>query len=33
VRLQGRSDFVGCLERLVDGLVPCGVVNHVASIP
>ena len=33
VCLKCRSDFVGCLQRVVDGPVPCGVVNHVASIP
>src|SRR6266571_4050704 len=30
--LQGCGDFVGCLQRVVDGPVPCCVVNHVASI-
>jgi hypothetical protein len=25
------SDFVGRLQRVVDGPVPCGVVNHVAN--
>jgi hypothetical protein len=30
--LQGGSDFVGCLQRVVDSPVPCGVVNHTASI-
>jgi len=33
VGLQGRSDLVGCLQRVVDGPVPRGVVNHMASIP
>ena len=33
VSLKGRGDFVGRLQRVVDGPVPCGVVNHVASIP
>ena len=33
VSLKGRSDLVGCLQRVVDGPVPCGVVNHAASIP
>jgi hypothetical protein len=33
VSLQGRSDFVGCLQRVVDSPVPRGVVNHAASIP
>src|ERR1700743_3635403 len=32
VRLEGRGDFVGCLQGVVDGPVPCGVVNHSASI-
>ncbi len=32
VGLQGRGDFVGRLQRVVDGPVPCGVVNHAASI-
>jgi hypothetical protein len=32
VCLKCRSDFVSCLQRLVDGPVPCGVVNHAASI-
>src|SRR5262249_32114457 len=32
VRLEGRSDFVGRLQRVVDGPVSCGVVNHAASI-
>jgi hypothetical protein len=32
VRLKGRSDFIGCLERLVDGLVPRSVVNHAANV-
>jgi hypothetical protein len=31
VRLKGRGDFIGCLERLVDGLVPRSVVNHAAN--
>ena len=30
--LQGCSDFVGRLQRVVDGPVPCSVVNHGASI-
>jgi hypothetical protein len=33
VSLKSRGDFIGRLQRLVDGPVPCGVVNHVASIP
>jgi hypothetical protein len=33
VCLKARRDFVGRLERLVDGPVPCSVVNHAASIP
>jgi hypothetical protein len=33
VCLKGCGDFVGRLQRVVDGPVPCGVVNHVASIP
>jgi len=33
VSLKGRSDFVSRLQRVVDGPVPCGVVNHEASIP
>jgi hypothetical protein len=33
VSLKGRGDFVGRLQRVVDGPVPCGVVNYVASIP
>lgn len=33
VRLECRSDFVGCLQRVVDRAVSCGVVNHTASIP
>ena len=32
VCLKRRSDFVSCLQRLVDSPVPCGVVNHAASI-
>src|ERR1700722_4771999 len=32
VGLQGRGDFVGRLERVVDGQVPCCVVNHAVSI-
>jgi hypothetical protein len=32
VGLQGRGDFVGRLQRVVDGPVPCCVVNHAASI-
>ena len=32
VGLQGCGDFVGRLQRVVDGPVPCCVVNHVASI-
>jgi hypothetical protein len=30
--LQGGGDFVGRLQRVVDGPVPCCVVNHAASI-
>jgi hypothetical protein len=33
VRLKCCSDFVCRLQRVVDGPVPCGVVNHTASIP
>ena len=33
VSLKRRSDFVCRLQRVVDGPVTCGVVNHVASIP
>ena len=33
VGLQGRGDFVGRLQRVIDSPVPCGVVNLVASIP
>jgi hypothetical protein len=33
VSLEGCGDFVGRLQRVVDGSVPCSVVNHVASIP
>jgi hypothetical protein len=32
VGLQGCGDFVGRLQRVVDGQVPCCVVNHAASI-
>ena len=32
VRLKCRSDLVGCLQRVIDGPVSCGVVNHAASI-
>ena len=32
VRLKCGSDFVCRLQRMVDGPVPCGVVNHAASI-
>src|SRR3984885_8466354 len=32
VSLECRRDFVDCLQRVVDGPVPRGVVNHVASI-
>src|SRR5580704_19769008 len=32
VCLKCRSDFVGCLQRVVDGPVSCGVVNHAVSI-
>jgi hypothetical protein len=31
MRLKRRSDLIGCLERLVDGLVPRSVVNHAAN--
>lgn len=31
VRLKGRGDFIGCLERLVDCLVLSGVVGHAAN--
>ncbi len=32
VGLQGCGDFVGRLQRVVDGPIPCGVVNHRVSI-
>ena len=32
VCLKCRRDFVGCLQRVVDGPVSCGVVNHAVSI-
>jgi hypothetical protein len=32
MRLQGRGDFIGRLERMVDGLVPRRVVNHAANV-
>jgi hypothetical protein len=32
VCLQGRRNFVGRLQCVIDGPVPCGVVNHVDSI-
>jgi hypothetical protein len=32
MRLKRRSDLIGCLERLVDGLVPRSVVNHAANV-
>jgi hypothetical protein len=32
VSLQGSGDFVGRLQRVVDGPVPCGVVNHAVNI-
>jgi len=32
VGLQGGGDFVGRLQRVIDGPVPCYVVNHAASI-
>ena len=32
VGLQGCGDFVGRLQRVVDGPVPCGVVNQRVSI-
>jgi hypothetical protein len=32
VGLQGCGDFVGRFQRVVDGPVPCSVVNHGASI-
>jgi hypothetical protein len=31
--LKGGSDFVGCLQRVVNSAIPRGVVNHTASIP
>jgi hypothetical protein len=31
--LKGRSDFIGGLQRVIDGPVPCIVVNHELSIP
>jgi hypothetical protein len=30
--LQGGSDFIGRLKRMVDGLVPRSVVNHAANV-
>ena len=30
--LQGRGYFIRRLQRLIDGQVPCGVINHPASI-
>src|SRR5690242_16623298 len=33
VCLKGRRDFVGCLERLIDGPFPRDVLHHVAIIP
>ncbi len=33
VRLKRCSYFICRLQRMVDGPVPCGVVNHAASIP
>jgi hypothetical protein len=32
VCLEGCRNFVDCLQGVVDGPVPCGVVNHVDSI-
>jgi hypothetical protein len=32
VRLERCRDFVRRLQRVVDGPIPCSVVNHVASI-
>src|SRR5260370_29482859 len=32
MRLKGRSDLVDCLQAVVDGPVPCGGLNHRASI-
>jgi hypothetical protein len=32
VGLQGCGDFVGRLQRVVDGPIPCSVVNHRVSI-
>lgn len=32
MHLQGRGDFIGRLERIVDGLVPRRVVNHAANV-
>src|SRR6185437_558565 len=32
VCLKCRSDLIGRLQRVIDGPVPCGVVNHAASI-
>ena len=32
MRLKGRSDFIGRLKRMVDGLVPGSVVNHAANV-
>jgi hypothetical protein len=32
VRLKGCSDLIGCLQRLIDGAIPCGVLYHADSI-
>jgi hypothetical protein len=32
VGLQGGRDFVGRFQRVIDGPVPCSVVNHGASM-
>jgi hypothetical protein len=32
VRLKSRSDFVGCLQGVIDSPVPRSVVNHAVSI-
>ncbi len=32
VCLQCGSDFAGCLQRVVNSPIPCGVVNHAAGI-
>jgi hypothetical protein len=33
VSLKCRGDLVGCFQRVIDGQLPYGVVNHPASNP